>query len=189
MKSKYGERCTTKTANLAVLEVYGFILQNENADTDYWRTDSGPQNLNIIFEIYFTEFDWNELEINLKCWTTNQLEIFLYSIMNGYTYNLIHDNLYKERSDLVEELTKNISYKTDLILPILNIGIERGRLKNDIILTAQEEIYFLINHFDVLIDKDLNYLNKIKDILDVIGYDYVLQENPELKNKIEEASR
>lgn len=188
LKLKYGERCTTKTANSAVLEVYGFILKNENIDTDNWWTDCGPQDLNRIFEAYFTELDWYELEIDLKYWTTNQLEIFLYAIMNGYTYS-IHDNLYKERPDLVEKLAKNAPYKTNLILPILNIGIERGRLKNDIVLTAIEEVHFLVNHFDILLRKDRSYLNKIKDILDVVGYDYVFQENPELKNKIEKASR
>ena len=189
LKLKYGERCRTKSKNSAVLEVYDFILQNENVDTDYWWTDCGPQDLNIIFEACFTELDWNELEVDLKYWTTNQLEIFLYAIMNGYTYNLIHDSIFKEKPGLAKEVTRIIPNKTDLILPILNIGIERGQLKNDIILTAQEEIYFLINHFDVLIDKDPNYLNKIKDIVDVIGYDYIMQENPELKNKIEKASR
>lgn len=95
MKSEYGEKHTTKSTNSAVLEVYNFILKNENVDSDYWNGDHGPQDLNRVFEDYFTQFDWEELEMDLKFWTTNQLEIFLYAIMNGYTYKLIHDNLYK----------------------------------------------------------------------------------------------
>jgi len=189
LKSEYGEKYKTESTNSAVLEVYNFILKNENVGSDYWNEDHGPQDLNKIFEDYFTQFDWEELEMDLKFWTTNQLEIFLYAIMNGYTYNLIHDNLYKERPELIEIMPKIIPNKTDLILPILIIGIDRGRLKNDIILTAMEEVYFLINHFDLLVDKDANYLNKIKKIVEVIGADYVLQENPELKDKIEKASR
>ena len=185
MKLKYGERCKTESLNSAVLEVYGFILENEDADTDYWWSDFGPQNLNRIFENHFSDFDWKELEIDLKFWATNQLEIFLYSIMNGYTCNLNHDNLYKERPELVEELTKIIPNKTDLILPILNIGIERGQLKNDLILTVVEEVDYLITHFDVLIKKDAGYLNKIKKIVEIMGGDSV----PELKGKIEKASR
>lgn len=109
--------------------------------------------------------------------------------MNGYTYNLIDNNFYQEKSELIEELTKIIPNKTDLILPILNIGIERGRLKNHITLIASDEIYYLTNHFDVLLKKDINYLNKIKKIIETIGGNYLLQNNPELKDKIEKASR
>ena len=180
LKLEYGKRCLTKSTNLAVLEIYEFILQNENTDTDYWRTNCGPEDLNRIFDEYFTELDWNELETDLKYWTTNQVEIFLYSIMNGYNYNLTYDNL---STDLVKRLTKIIPNKTDLILPILNIGIERGQLKNNIILTVIEEIHFLINHFDILLKKNKTYLTKIKKIIEIIG------SNPELENKIEKANR
>ena len=189
LKLKYGKRCKTKSKNSAVLEVYDFILQNENVDTDYWWTDHGPQDLNRILEDYFTAFDWNELEKDLRFWTTGQLEIFLYAIMNGYSYNLTHDNLHKERPELIEEWTKIIPYKTDLILPLLNIGIDRGRFKNDLVLTAMEEIHFLINHFDVLVNKDANYLVKIKKIVEIIGNEYVILNHPELTAKIEKASR
>lgn len=179
----------TESKNPAVLEVYDFIVEHEDVDSDYWNEDHGPKELNSIFEDSFTEPDWEELAMDLKHWTTRQLEILLYAVMNGYSYNPAYEALYKERPELLEEVTRIIPNKADLIIPILNLGIERGRLTNDIILTAIEEAHFLTNHFDILLEKDVGYLYKIQKMIDLMGRDYVMQENPALKDKMDRAIR
>ncbi|GAA0876797.1 hypothetical protein GCM10009118_32070 [Wandonia haliotis] len=40
LQVKYGERCKTESANSAILEVYEFILQHEESDTDCWALNT-----------------------------------------------------------------------------------------------------------------------------------------------------
>lgn len=185
LQVKYGERCKTESANSAILEVYEFIFQHEESDTDFWYVGGGDLALAKILEVYFTDFDWGELEKDLKYWTTYQLEIFLYAIMNGYSYYLEESREYHE----VADLTRTVPHRTDLILQILHIGIERGKNKNDIVLIAMDSFSFLIHHFAVLVSKDLEYLYKIKQILEIVGKDYIFQKYPEFKDIYEQTER
>lgn len=166
------------STNLVVRDLYSYILYNQNNDSDYWDHASIDFKLNN-----FQEHDWEALTIDLKFWSTFQLEIFTYCLMTSYTYNLPSGE-YKEDRHFFDELKKTLPPKVDLILPLMKIGMDRGRLKNDILLTIGEEDYFLVNHFKVLLDYDINYLNVIKKIVSILGWC-----SEELQLLIDEAER
>jgi hypothetical protein len=186
LKLKYGDRSKTKSTNFTILLLYKFILEHENWDTDYWWGGGGDHDLNRILEAYFTDFDWEELEEDLEYWTTAQLEIFLYCIMNGYTFNFEHDNIL-DKPELIAEITKTVPQRTNLISPLLKIGIERGRDKNELSLIVSDEFFFIVNHFDVLMKADPKYLAIIGQIMEVIGKDYLFSQYPKFKTKYEES--
>lgn len=168
----------SKSVNPAVRDLYGYILDNQESDSDYWDHSSVEYKLDS-----FMELDRKELEVDLKYWSNEQLEIFTHCLMTSYTYNLPSGE-YKGDACFFDELMKTLPYKVDLILPLLKIGIDRGRLKNDIAMIVGDEIFFLVNHFKVLMNYDKKYLNIIKTIVEVLEWC-----SEDLKLLIEEAEK
>ncbi len=189
LKLKYGERCLSKSMNPTVLVVYEFILEHENWDSDYWEGGGGDGELINTLETYFSDFDWQDLEKDLIHWSNSQLEIFLYSIMSINGNNFEHDKIYQENPALIIERTRSVPQRANLILPILQIGIERGRFKNEIALIVTDEFFFFDNHFDILINADTKYLELMHQIMEITdSKNYLFSEYPKFKIKYEQAA-
>lgn len=186
LKLKYGERWSSKSTNICIIEVYEFIVKNENVDSDFWNEDVGTFELIEIVNDCFTTYDWQELKKDLTFWTNSQLEILIYCLMNGY--GMYISQSYRSNIEVTEK-TKSIPKRMELIIPILEIGNERSKIENDIILTVMENLDFITDHFDLLINVDLENLNKIRTISEIIGIDYVNAEYPNLISKMEIACR
>ena len=103
--------------------------------------------------------------------------------------NFEHDKIYQQRQSLIRKRTRSVPNRTDLILPILQIGIDRDVNKNEIALIVCNEFFFFENHFEILIDEDPRYLSVMDQILNLIGKDYIYSLNPKFKVKHEEAHR
>lgn len=130
-KQKYIENCKTESENSAILELYSFILKNEIIDSDVWTVGGGNDDIVRILEYHFSEKDWKELETELENWTTNQLEIFTESILDGSGQN---EN---------DEFNSTVMKRFHLLKKLLIIGEERDRYRNDIFLALIDNIEFL----------------------------------------------
>jgi len=102
-----------KNTNSAIQELHSFIIKNENNDSDAWNIGGYDDDAIRILEDYFTDFDWQELKLDLENWNTNQLEILAYCIVNG---NGKHNDLnYK----------LNIDRRINLLPTLLSISMSR----------------------------------------------------------------
>lgn len=82
-RQKYRSNCKTKSEKEAVLEIYAFLLEYENSDSDYWTVGYGNNDLVQVLEHKLQDDDWNDLESDLSNWTNQQLEIFALCITSG----------------------------------------------------------------------------------------------------------
>ena len=130
-KQKYIQNCKTESSNSAILELYSFMLKNEMVDSDVWTVGGGNDNVIKILEYYFSEKDWKELESEIESWTTNQLEIFTESILEG------------SGQDENDELYSTVEMRFSLLKKLLIIAKERDILRNDIKLSLINNIEFL----------------------------------------------
>lgn len=187
-KQRYLKECKTQSINPNVLEVYKLILENENTDSDYWNEDHGSHDLIRIFENSFTDNDWAELEKDLNNWTTFQLELFTLAIMNGYS-SYTNNGIYYNDKETVKKLTDTIPNRFDLLLPIIQIEKERKLEYGDLSYMVWENLSFINDHFEILLEKDKEYLNKIQQIFELLHLsDSDAEVISSLKNKIQKAS-
>jgi hypothetical protein len=175
LQHKYLENCKTESKNPYVIAVYKVVLDHENSDSDYWSEEYGSSDIIGIFENLFDLNDWNELKMDLINWTAHQLELFTQAILNGYlsyTSYSITGNYYPQDKEIVNEITKSIPYRFDLIFTI--IEIENNR-KFPTGYSAISEIYdnldFFNVHFDIILEKDPNNINRIIDLLKFLNID------------------
>lgn len=176
-KQKYKENCKTESENSAILELYSFILKNEVVDSDVWTVGSGNDDVIRILENYFLETDWKELETELENWSTNQLEIFTESILEGSGQN---EN---------DEFNSTMMKRFQLLKKLLIIGEERDRYRNDIFLALIDNIEFLNKCKSITLEditEIANYFNYFETIkTENIKDDLTIQT---LKRIIEKAS-
>ena len=120
-KGKYNETCFTQSSNNLVLELYSFILRNENVDSDFWTQGNGFEDIHqILFD--FEENDWNDLKNDLRNWTSFQIGLFC----NG----LLCPEYYK--TDFSENEIYNIENRFTVIPILLEIGENEGEISDNI---------------------------------------------------------
>lgn len=143
-KEKYKENAFTKSSNNLVLEVYSFILKNENVDSDFWTQGNGYEDIDrILFE--FGEDDWIALKNDLKNWTSFQIELFC----NG----LLYVDYYK--TNYSEDEINNLENRFSVISFLLEIRETEGGISNNI------EDFFRI-YFPKINTKSIKIVNSIK---------------------------
>jgi hypothetical protein len=159
-KQKYIQNCKTESSNSAILELYSFILKNEVVDSDVWSVGGGNDDVIRILEYCFSEKDWKELESEIESWTTNQLEIFTESILEGSGQN---EN---------DELNSTVENRFRLLKKLLIIAKERDILRNDILLSLLNNIEFLNKCKLIKLEEAIeianyfNYFERIKTEID-----------------------
>ncbi len=122
-KQKYSENCKTKSENSSVLNLYAFILQHENSDSDFWNVSAGNGFGNIDYMLKnFNESDWIELTKDLTNWTNNQKEIF--------TEGLLNVDYYKDKFSQLEIM--NIEKRFELIPLLLKIADTNNEIYDNI---------------------------------------------------------
>jgi hypothetical protein len=149
-KWRYKESSKTQSTNPAILELYAFLLKNEVVDSDVWTVGGGNDAVVSILEKYFSDRDWEELETELENWTTQQLEIFTESILEGSGQN--------EEDEVLSTVKKRFL----LLKKLLHIAQQRDIRGNDILLSLTNNIAFLDKcHFMTKEDATeiANYLN------------------------------
>lgn len=173
LKSNYGERCTTKSTNFAVLSIYEYILKHENYDTDYWWLDIGPTDITRLLYQNFTASDWEDLREDLVNWTGFQLEIFSYSILNGNSIISAE----KENSLIVHRELDRYDYlilnKFDCIITLIDI-VESNEMKEyDISENIADEFLFIVKYHNLLKGLCIDYKEKLGKIIDHSGREYI----------------
>ncbi|GGI24384.1 hypothetical protein [Pedobacter mendelii] len=120
-KEKYQETSFTKSSNNLVLELYSFILKNENVDSDFWTEGNGFEDIHrILFD--FDESDWTDLKNDVKNWTSFQVELF--------TNGLLCPDYYK--ADFSENEIYNLENRFAVLPILLEIGETEGEISNNI---------------------------------------------------------
>jgi hypothetical protein len=176
-KQKYIQNCKTESSNSAILELYSFILKNEVVDSDVWTVGGGNDDVIRILEYFFSEKDWKELESEIESWTTNQLEIFTESILEGSGQN---EN---------DEFNSTVEKRFILLKKLLIIAKERDILRNDILLSLINNIEFLNKCKLIKLEDAMeiaNYFNYFERIKKEIDKDDLVMIN--LKKIMEKAS-
>lgn len=123
-----------KSTNSAIQELHSFIIKNENNDSDAWNIGGYDDDLIKILEDYFTDFDWQELKLDLENWNTNQLEIFAHCIVNG-----------NGNQDDPDDYKLSIDKRINLLPKLLSISISRENNEIGNALSINSEILNLGN--------------------------------------------
>ncbi|MFK7757232.1 MAG: hypothetical protein AB8B53_09910 [Flavobacteriales bacterium] len=80
----------TKSKNLKVLDLYYFLLQNSNVDSDFWNL-GGLGDLEIQTKlIIFSEYDWKFLSDDIVNWTHDERQILFESITESETISFFY---------------------------------------------------------------------------------------------------
>ncbi|UUC45971.1 hypothetical protein [Flavobacterium cerinum] len=186
-RQKYPDDCKTKSNNSCVLALYSIVLAGEHKDSDYWNEEHGASDIIRLFETIFTTYDWEELEADLKNWTTSQLELFTEAILSGY-YSYTNNGIYNDHYD-IEKLTQTIPNRLNLLLPILAIEKERDLQYHELSWIIVENSNFINDHFEIVLQKDPQHLNTIKTIFESFArFDSTDPMIITLKNKIDNVS-
>ena len=174
--------------NPTVTAIYKFIKDHERFDSDYWNEDHGSEDLIRFFE-HLTEDDWKDLAFDLKNWTDSQLEIFTQAILGGYL-SYTNKGIYYSDRETIRKLTKTIPHRFDLLFPIIKIETERKIKYQDFSFQIIENLNFITDHFEILMEKDSNYLVKIQELFNQLGLSEANSQTAiALKEKIEKAIR
>lgn len=186
-RHKYSDDCKTQSNNSCVLALYSIVLAGEHKDSDYWNEEHGASDIIRVFETIFTAYDWEELEADLKNWTTSQLELFTEAILSGY-YSYTNNGVYNDHYD-IEKLTQTIPNRLNLLLPILAIEKERDLQYHELSWIIVENSNFINDHFEIVLQKDPQHFNTIKTIFESFArFDSTDPMIMALKNKIDNVS-
>lgn len=190
LQEKYGASCLSKSNNNRVLDIYEIVLQNINNGFDYWENEYGAMDMNMVFENYFTDYDYEELGEDISNWSNFQLERFTQGIVGDYCSYLSNNRTFPEHYYKNENRIKAIRYKLIYIDKLLRIEKKRN-LRGDLKNTIEENIDFINLHFDILLDKSKSNLNFISNIVETFNpmFDYNINEKKELIEKIKTASK
>lgn len=185
----YPERCKTKSNNPNVIAIYNVILEHENSDSDYWNEDHGSEAIIQIFENVFSEYDWKDLENDLNNWTAFQLELFTQAILGGYMSYTNGGIYYQSDKEIIKKITKTIPKRFDLLFSIIKIESE-SKLALECSNIIKENLNFINDHFNILLETNFTYLAKIQNIIELLNlsesnYDDLI----DLKEKTQKASR
>jgi hypothetical protein len=185
LKERYLDNFKSESTNLKVLSICKVVLEHENSDSDYWNEDHGSNDLIRIFENMYFDDDWKDLECDLNNWSNYQLELFTQAILGGYSSYTNNGTYYSTDKEVIKQITKTIPNRFDLLIPIIEIG--RKRKHTDFSCQVMENLNFINDHFDILLEKNFNYLDKIQKIIELLNLSdsYIL----DLKEKIQKASR
>ena len=178
-KNKYIANSKTKSTHEAVLEVYAFILENENSDSDYWTVGGGNNRLVMILEYQTQEADWIELDSDLDNWTTGQLEIFTLCITSGRGIfdkpgsSAVHyDESGIEYSYKYADGESTINRRISLLYKLIQISEESERRFNEII----THIYENSEIFREATDLPFQIINSIATSMDFYKSDRIEDE-------------
>jgi hypothetical protein len=188
-KQKYASNCKTKSANEAVLEVYAFLLENENTDSDYWTIGNGNHALVTILEYKMQDDDWSELESDLSNWTIQQLDIFAWCITSGEgIYDIpgssggYYDRVNKKSYPYQYSPGKStVNKRINLLSKLISISNQQERQYNEI----SRHIY---DNLDILMESTELSL----DAIDIEMYNTDSEKDElmlKIKNALEKASR
>lgn len=186
-RQKYPDDCKTQSNNSCVLELYSIVLAGEHKDSDYWNEEHGASDIIRVFETIFTAYDWEELEADLKNWTTSQLELFTEAILSGY-YSYTANGVYYDYYDIAK-LTQTIPNRLNLLLPILAIEKERDLQYHELSWIIVRNSNFIKDHFEILLKHDAQNLTTIKRVFELLAdFDATDPMIAALKNKIDNVS-
>lgn len=166
-KKLFGERWIATSRNPNVLRFCKEFAKGYAHHSSYWY---------MILRDYFTGMDYQDLQTELANWSLDDLGYFLSVIMNEYGgngYLLNRDISYwNDRPREFEQATITILERFNLILFVLKLLKEnRGVIDFDIRETIFDDLDFINDHFYILLKKDKNVLNKMKEILELVGVD------------------
>ncbi|KAB2804284.1 hypothetical protein [Phaeocystidibacter luteus] len=186
LKTKYGDRCKTQSSSYGVLSLYGFLLENEHNDTDYWWLDIGPEGMTDIFMRDFDESDWHALMEDFRHWTTFQLELLTYGIMNGMYWDNQADREARPSFCINdrERLITTHYHKFRLIPKLLKISKNKDE-SNDIAYTIYEEAHFLEMIHRLFRGTEIEYINDMRFIIGEVGFDLMRSAYPEFIEEID----
>lgn len=150
-KQKYKENSFTKSTNSLVLELYSYILKNENVDSDFWTQGNGFEDIHRIL-FHFDEDDWSNLANDIKNWTSFQFELFC----NGLLYADYKNTNYSDYE------INNLENRFALIPILLEIGETEAEISNNI--EDFIKIYFpKVNAQNIKIVNSIKALKKWND--------------------------
>lgn len=145
-KHKQKETSFTRSSNNLVLELYSFILKNENFDSDFWTQGNGFEDIHwILFKFHGN--DWNDLNSDLEKWTSFQIELFCNGLLCADYYKL----------DYNEDEIENIENRFAIIPKLLRIGEMEGEISNNI-------GDFISIYFPKINSKNTEVINSIKEL-------------------------
>lgn len=188
LREKFGASFLSKSNNSCVLDIYEIVLENLNNGFNYWEEDHGAQDMNLVFETYFTDYDFEELSKDISNWSNFQLERFTQGIVGDYCSYLSNNRTFPEHYYKNENRIKTIRYKLIYINKLIEIDKKRD-LRAELIGKIDDNIDFINLHFDILLDESKSNLNFIGNIVSALNpsFDERINDKKELIEKIETA--
>ncbi|CEJ69921.1 hypothetical protein BN1195_02224 [Chryseobacterium oranimense G311] len=138
LNETYAQNNRTKSSDEEVLQIYAYILEYENKDSDWWNEDHGTTD--IMYMIKNGKKDILEkIKQDIPNWTSSQTELFVQTLISNHLrdfkvnerlefylelfetlkpdcdlHNIFYDRLYinlelAER-EIIEKLAKNLNY-------------------------------------------------------------------------------
>ncbi|PIF45090.1 hypothetical protein CLU96_2090 [Chryseobacterium sp. 52] len=98
-KEIYAENSSTQSSDEGVLQIYSYILEYENTDSDWWNEDHGTTD--IMYMIKNGNQDiFEKIKEDISNWTGSQIELFAQTLVS----NNLRDFKINERMQLYLEL-------------------------------------------------------------------------------------
>ncbi len=172
-KADWPENVKTQSSNPAVLELYAFLVKNEEVDSDYWQEGYGGGDCRRLIERTFKPTDWEALKLDIGNWTNYQLEIFVLCIMLGHVGS---DKVPFNGKEFGYDNSGTISVTSQqlaLLPTIISMSYEKERQHNEIRGAVMDNIFF----FTTI--EGLPY-ELIHEIAEKVGYFKALEEGWEL---------
>jgi len=144
--------------NKKVKQLYNFLLENEDTDTDYWWSAGGDSNLVYYLTNFDSDLDWEELKEQLKLWSNNKLEILSYCILSDCGYTKDEFKKFSIITDSFENgMSKIVKQRFDLIIPIIEISKSRNEKADYILMEIKDNLMQFVDFNLDLFLEEINY--------------------------------
>jgi hypothetical protein len=133
----YLKSSETKTSDSQVLEIYAYIIQHENKDSDWWIEDHGTND--IISIIQKSDEDiFNRIQEDIFNWNSEQIELFARTLLS----NDYKDYKVNERIRLYLELLDIQRTDYDLYDTFYSANIDLKLAEKELLIRLAEKLKF-----------------------------------------------